>query len=484
MQGGGHPADVPAVARGDQGQQPDRGVFGRVQRPRPVRLLEPGHAQELRGERVDHRTRGQGRLRQVQWGHVEDLPAAQPPLIAGDPSGHLHVRQRQGHGPGRHRLQRLHEVDRHLLSRGGRPLRHLGVTQRQSLVEVEFVDDERLALVQVQRAGVDLRAGADGVDSAEHPAVHRVHDHHLRAALAADVDLGVRGVVVGGRVPAGGPAAHEAARGEVLEHLGRAPGPRLVVRHRPLAHGAPQLPGQQDGVAGVGDGGLDGPAQQGLGVMDEVSVQRVVARDQHDQRALAAAPGAPGLLPERGDGAREPRAHHGVEAGDVHAQLERGRRGHAHQLALGEAAFEFAAVVGEVARAVGGDAAGELESARPVFRGEALAGAQRGGFGAGAGPDERQGARALGDEGGHDRRRLDGRGSADGRAVLAGQPLHQRRFPQGDGAAALGRGVVGDLDALPADEGGGGGPGVGGGGGGQDEGRRRAHGAGEPVEPS
>ena len=49
------------------------------------------------------------------------------------------------------------------------------------------------------------------------------------------------------------------------------------------------------------------------------------------------APGPPGLLPERGDGAGEPGDQHRVEPGDVDAELERVGGGHAEQLAVGSA---------------------------------------------------------------------------------------------------------------------------------------------------
>lgn len=56
--------------------------------------------------------------------------------------------------------------------------------------------------------------------------------------------------------------------------------------------------GQDVRVVGVEDRGLHRLVEQGLGVMDEEGVQRVVAGDQDGQRAFPGAAGAARLLPE------------------------------------------------------------------------------------------------------------------------------------------------------------------------------------------
>ncbi len=94
-------------------------------------------------------------------------------------------------------------------------------------------------------------------------------------------------------------------------------------------------------------------------MVHEIGVERVVAGDQHHQRAFAAAPGTTGLLPERGDRARVSGDDHRVEAADVHAEFEGVGGGDAEQLAVGEGALEAAAVVGQVPGAVGGHPLGQ-----------------------------------------------------------------------------------------------------------------------------
>ena len=66
-------------------------------------------------------------------------------------------------------------------------------------------------------------------------------------------------------------------------------------------------------------------------MVDQVGVQRVVARHHHAERVAGAPAGAADLLPQRGAGAREAGEQHGVEAADVDAELERVGRGQAEQ---------------------------------------------------------------------------------------------------------------------------------------------------------
>ena len=95
-------------------------------------------------------------------------------------------------------------------------------------------------------------------------------------------------------------------------------------------------------------------------MVHEIGVEGVVSGDQHHQRPLPAPPGAATLLPERGDGAREPRDDHGVEAGDVHSEFECVGSRHAEQTSVRDRRFEVAAIFREVTGAVGGDAVDEV----------------------------------------------------------------------------------------------------------------------------
>ena len=201
------------------------------------------------------------------------------------------------------------------------------------------------------------------------------------------------------------------------------------------------------GVVGVEDVGLDRLAEQGLGVVDQVGVQRVVARDHHAERVAGAAPGPTDLLPERGAGAREAGEEHGVEAADVDAELEGVRGGQAEQPAVAQGRLELAALLGEVAAAVRRDLVDQarVDLAEQPSRGE------RHRLGAAPGPDERERAHPFDDQVGQQVGDLAGRGAAYGRAVLA-QPGHERRLPQGQRGASTWRAVLGDRHDVEAGE--------------------------------
>ena len=210
---------------------------------------------------------------------------------------------------------------------------------------------------------------------------------------------------------------------------------------RELGRRRAQMGGQDVGVVRVEHGGLDGLLEQRLGVVDEVGVQRVVAGDQDGERALARAAGPARLLPQRGPGARVARDQYGVEAGDVDAEFQGGGGGQAEELAGVQGLLEGAALLGQVAAPVGGDAPGE----GAVDLVQALLGDDGDEFGAAPGADEGDRADPLHGQVGEEVGGLGDGGAAHRRALLAGQ-LGERGLPQGEDQLAARRGVVGDLD--------------------------------------
>ena len=100
---------------------------------------------------------------------------------------------------------------------------------------------------------------------------------------------------------------------------------------------AEQLRAKDVRVRRVDDHALDRLVQQRRRMVHQVGVQRIVAGDHHDQRALPAAARAAGLLPERRDGAGKARQHHRVQARDVDTELQRVGGGQAAQFAFGQA---------------------------------------------------------------------------------------------------------------------------------------------------
>ena len=238
---------------------------------------------------------------------------------------------------------------------------------------------------------------------------------------------------------------------------------------RDFGCGRAQVRGEHVGVVRVQDGGLDGLVEERLGVVDEIGVQRVVAGDQDGEGSLPGAARPAGLLPQRGAGAGVAGDEHGVEAGDVHAQFERGGGGQAEQLAVVQRAFEGAALLGQVAAAVGGDPVRQ----RAVDLREPFLGDQGDQFGAAPGAYEGDGAHALDGEVGEQVGGLRGGGPADGRALFAVQ-FGQRRLPQREDQLAARRGVLRDLHHGQAGEPGGRLGRFRGGGGGEQEDRVRS----------
>ena len=127
-------------------------------------------------------------------------------------------------------------------------------------------------------------------------------------------------------------------------------------------------------VGRVGDGRLDRPAEDRPRVVGEVVVQRVVAGHEHDQRLLLRPSRPAGLLPQRRERSRVPGQHHGVEPGDVDAQLEGVGGGHAQQVAGRQRALQLASFLGQVATAVGVDPAHEVVPAAVVQQPAGLVG--------------------------------------------------------------------------------------------------------------
>ena len=170
------------------------------------------------------------------------------------------------------------------------------------------------------------------------------------------------------------------------EHVGHVP-----LGQRQLGGRAHQLRREHVGVVRVEHAPLDRRAEQRLRVVHQVGVHRVVAGDEHDQGLVAGPSGPARLLPERRPRAGEAGHDHGVQPGDVDAQLQRVRGGHAEQLAGLQRRLQRPALLGQVAAAVRRDLPDQLR----VDVGQHPLRAQRGQLGAPPGPHERQRARPL-----------------------------------------------------------------------------------------
>ena len=215
------------------------------------------------------------------------------------------------------------------------------------------------------------------------------------------------------------------------------------------------------GVGRVEDRGLRG-AEDRLGVVHQVGVQRVVGGDEDGEAAGPGASGPARLLPQRDARARPAGDEDRVQSGDVDAQLQGVGGGQGPQPARAQVGLQGSALLGQVAAAVGRHRADELGQGEP----QRVAGP--------LGHDLRRAARAHEHQrpGAHAQQiheQLGGLddGAASRRGVLAriarvrfgglgrvldwldvGRRQHpgvaQRRLPQGQGALPGGCGVVGD----------------------------------------
>lgn len=181
--------------------------------------------------------------------------------------------------------------------------------------------------------------------------------------------------------------------------------------------GGAQMGGEDVRIVRIQDGRLHGLLEQRLGMVDEEGVQRVVAGHQDGQGALAGAPGAARLLPQRRSGTGVAGDDDGIQAGDVDAEFEGGGGGQSEQFPGMQGALQGPAFLGEVAPAVGGDPGRQ----RAVHLGEAFLRDDGDQLGATPGTHEGDRADALDGEIGEEVGGLGGGGAADGGALLAVQ---------------------------------------------------------------
>ena len=127
---------------------------------------------------------------------------------------------------------------------------------------------------------------------------------------------------------------------------------RVAGLERQLEHGGPQVGEQDVEVVGVEARLLGLAAEQELGVVDHVLVDRRRRRDEDRDAHVAPATGASHLLPGGGDRARVAGQHRDVEAADVDAQLEGVGADDAQDLAVAQPALDRSPLRGQVAAAV------------------------------------------------------------------------------------------------------------------------------------
>ncbi len=198
-------------------------MFGRMECAGDARRVETGaprrhSAHQLVGEAVPDRARPQGPARQVQRYLVEHRPARGPPQVSDDLGDHLHLAETDRETTRVLQpsfLPHHHDVgDR---AGEGAPVGCFPVHQGEVFGEVQFVDDERLTLVQVHRTGVHGRARRLGSHRPEQATGVPLHDDDLLTARPPDVHLAVGSVPVG-PVPTGRAAPHDSSLHQSSQH--------------------------------------------------------------------------------------------------------------------------------------------------------------------------------------------------------------------------------------------------------------------------
>ena len=171
----------------------------------------------------------------------------------------------------------------------------------------------------------------------------------------------------------------------------------------------------------------------------EPLVELVLPGHEDGQRLLPGPAGPARLLPERCDRAGEAVEDAGVERADVDAELERAGGGDGPKATLEQLGLDLAALLCEVAAAIGAHRGGQLvRQAVLGVLGHQLGRLSAAGEGDGAVPVLHQ-------------RGQQHRSLAVGRRPGAGRRVEQRRVPEGEEALAARRAVVGHLrDRLAA----------------------------------
>ena len=199
-------------------------------------------------------------------------------------------------------------------------------------------------------------------------------------------------------------------------------------------------------VVGVEHRRLDRGAEQRLGVVHQIGVDRLVAGDQDADRVASGASRPPELLLERRPCPRKADRDHGVQAGDVDAQLQRVGARQAQQVTAAQALLELASFLGQVAAPVGGDPLdqGGVDLGQPPLgrRGHRLGTAAR--------PHERQRPHLADDQVGQQLAGLRGGRPPDDAGRIGVHPGNDGRLPQRDRAGGMRRGVLGDRHDVQA----------------------------------
>ncbi len=283
---------------------------------------------------------------------------------------------------------------------------------------------------------VDRRVRTAALDEAEHGAGRPVDDGERVGVGRPERDAGSRMIL----------SRPDDSRGCALElRVGVRCPQRLGPEGRFVALGQRSLVCRGAHVAGehararvIEDRRLRPPAQELVRLAHEELVERVLGGDEH-REPVAAAPGAPPLLTQRGDRAGKADGDDRVEQSDVDPELERVRRRDAEQLPGGEPPLDLPPL--------GRGVAGAIRREEPVVS-EPLGSESVNQLRSLAALGEGQRAEPPVDE-----HRLEARGLAERRRPEAELSVEQRRVPEHDRALGARGRVVADHGHRLAEQG-------------------------------
>src|SRR6266851_184799 len=141
--------------------------------------------------------------------------------------------------------------------------------------------------------------------------------------------------------------------GEPRAKIGEVDIAEFVARgNRQFERGAFQMVDEDLQIVRLDEGMLGSVAEEIVRVANDKLIERRRGSHQHGAGASAATAGAAGALPGGGDGAGISGHDDGVEGADIDAKFESAGGNHAANFSIAKAAFDFAALVRQVAAAI------------------------------------------------------------------------------------------------------------------------------------
>ena len=226
---------------------------------------------------------------------------------------------------------------------------------RLALVEIEMVDVILLALVEVNRFGMDGRERGGKIDFADHFRLavllaRSIDDDEIVGRDGTQAD-GIRGIGLLHPVPVAAAAMEVARFAKALAKLLHVDGTEFVIgRDRQLEGRAFQVIHEDFEIVRLHVGVFGRAAEKIIGMLHDELIERRGRRDEHGAGSAVAAAGAASALPRGRNRAGVARHHAGVERADVDAQFERVGRDHSADAPFAQAALDLAALAGQDSR--------------------------------------------------------------------------------------------------------------------------------------